>query len=172
MKQQSSYDQSDIRNDDATSANYGSVSSGTSSSGNSGKNKVDSTNSNYSTSGKNKDESSTSANYGSKNSGSSGSYSSGKNKGVGEYRSFVADIEDLIKATTSLSGEDLAHAKEALYKRIQAAKDSMEEVGSAISDRARRSAAATNSYVKENPWQAIGIGAAVGLLLGVVVARR
>jgi ElaB/YqjD/DUF883 family membrane-anchored ribosome-binding protein len=89
-----------------------------------------------------------------------------------EYHNFLTDIEDLIQATTSLTGEDLVHAKAALSQRINAAKESVEEVSGAVTDRARKSAVATNSYVHENPWQAIGVGAALGLILGVVVARR
>jgi ElaB/YqjD/DUF883 family membrane-anchored ribosome-binding protein len=30
----------------------------------------------------------------------------------------------------------------------------------------------TDEYVHENPWQAIGIGAAIGFLVGLVVSRR
>jgi ElaB/YqjD/DUF883 family membrane-anchored ribosome-binding protein len=33
-------------------------------------------------------------------------------------------------------------------------------------------ARATDEYVHDNPWQAIGVAAAVGFLLGLVVARR
>ena len=89
-----------------------------------------------------------------------------------EFQNFIADVEDLIKATTSLSGEELARARTKLSKRVAAAKESVEDIGGEIADRARHTAKATNSYVHENPWQAIGIGAAFGLLLGVVLARR
>lgn len=95
-----------------------------------------------------------------------------KNTIASEYHNFLSDIEDLIKSTSSLTGEDLVHAKAVLSARIHAAKESVEEAGSAIADKARKSAAATNSYVHENPWQSIGVGAALGLILGVVVARR
>jgi len=73
---------------------------------------------------------------------------------------------------TSLTGEDLARAKAKLTERVATAKKSVEEMGGAIASQARKSATATNDYVHANPWQAIGIGAAVGLLLGFVLARR
>jgi ElaB/YqjD/DUF883 family membrane-anchored ribosome-binding protein len=41
-----------------------------------------------------------------------------------------------------------------------------------VADQARHTAKATNSYVHENPWQAIGIGAVLGLLLGVALTQR
>lgn len=90
----------------------------------------------------------------------------------GEVRSFVADIGDLLKATTTLSGEDLARAREKLIERAAAARASLERMGSVISDRARQTAKATDGYVHDRPWQAIGIGAALGVLIGVLLARR
>jgi len=39
-------------------------------------------------------------------------------------------------------------------------------------DRAKAAARATDEYVHDNPWQAIGIGAAIGFLVGLVVSRR
>lgn len=90
----------------------------------------------------------------------------------GEYHRFLSDIEDMIEATTSLTGEDLAQAKAALSARLAAARESIAEAGGAVGDRARQAARVTDSYVHENPWQAIGIGAALGLLVGFLLARR
>lgn len=89
-----------------------------------------------------------------------------------EFHSFIADVEDLVKATTSLTGEELSKAKTRLSERVAAAKESVGEMGGAISNRARMSAVATNTYVREQPWKAIGAGAAIGFLLGYVLARR
>jgi len=89
-----------------------------------------------------------------------------------EFQDFIADVEDLAKATSSLTGEELARARAKLGKRVAAAKESVEAIGGAISDRAQNAARTTDSYVREHPWQAVGIGAALGLLLGVTLARR
>jgi len=89
-----------------------------------------------------------------------------------EFRSFVSDVEDLIKATTNLTGEDLSKAKAKLNQRIAAARDSVEDVGGTIANRARKTAESTNTYVHEQPWTAIGAGAAAGLLVGFLLSRR
>jgi ElaB/YqjD/DUF883 family membrane-anchored ribosome-binding protein len=89
-----------------------------------------------------------------------------------EYKSFVADIEDLVKATTLLTGEELARAKAKLMERVASARKSAEEVSESIVQQARKSAAVTDRYVHEEPWKAVGIGAAVGLVIGLVLARR
>jgi len=90
----------------------------------------------------------------------------------GEFHNFIADIEDLITSMTPLTGEDLARAKARLSERVSAAKESISDVSEEVAHRARKTARDTNHYVHENPWQAIGIGAALGLLIGVLVARR
>jgi ElaB/YqjD/DUF883 family membrane-anchored ribosome-binding protein len=89
-----------------------------------------------------------------------------------EFHNFVADIEDLLKATTNLSGDELQKAKAKLNERIAAAKESATEIGESVINRARKTAESTNIYVHEKPWSAIGASAAVGLVLGYLLARR
>jgi len=89
-----------------------------------------------------------------------------------EFKSFLADVEDLVKQTTTLTGDDLARAKAKLTARITSAKESVEDAGVAVSERARNAAHVTNEYVHEQPWKSISIGAAFGLLLGFVLSRR
>lgn len=89
-----------------------------------------------------------------------------------EAQGLLADIEDLVKATTSLTGEDLARAKARLTERIGAARASVERMGGALADGTRHAARATDGFVHERPWQAIGIGAALGVLVGFLIARR
>jgi len=89
-----------------------------------------------------------------------------------ELHSFVADVEDLITSTTPLTAEDLARAKAKLREGVTAAKASIETMRVDVTERARQTATSTNHYVHENPWKSAGIGAAIGLLLGFVLARR
>lgn len=89
-----------------------------------------------------------------------------------EFYNFLADIEDLIKETTSLTGEDLARARDKLNARIAAAKASAESVSESVGQRARQTANVTNAYVHEQPWKALGAGVAIAFLFGLVIARR
>jgi ElaB/YqjD/DUF883 family membrane-anchored ribosome-binding protein len=89
-----------------------------------------------------------------------------------EYHNFVADIEDLIKSSTTLTGEELDKAREKIGERIAEAKESLTEVGDTIVERARKTAEVTDQYVHEQPWSAVGAGAALGLLVGFLIARR
>ncbi len=60
--------------------------------------------------------------------------------------------------------------------QVTAARQSIKEMSRDLADRARQSATATDDYVRAQPWKAIGIGAAIGAGIGVVLgalfARR
>lgn len=90
----------------------------------------------------------------------------------GEIHHFLTDIEDLIKEATSLTGDELNQVKAKLSARVAEAKESVEELGGEIADHARKGVKVTNEYVHHQPWMAVGAGAAAGLLLGLVLARR
>jgi len=89
-----------------------------------------------------------------------------------DIHDFLADVEDLIKATSSLTGEELARARAKLSQRVAAARESVEQISEKVTDQVRSTARTTDSYVREHPWQAVGIGAALGLLLGLALTRR
>jgi ElaB/YqjD/DUF883 family membrane-anchored ribosome-binding protein len=41
-----------------------------------------------------------------------------------------------------------------------------------VRGRAEHASEATDEYVRENPWAAIGVAAAVGIIIGFVASRR
>ena len=95
-----------------------------------------------------------------------------KAESTGEFSNFVSDIEHLIGSMTSLTGADLERAKQKLAERVEAAKVTLTEAGGRIAETARQSARATDTYVHEHPWQSVGIGAILGLLVGIAVSRK
>jgi ElaB/YqjD/DUF883 family membrane-anchored ribosome-binding protein len=83
-------------------------------------------------------------------------------------RNLIADMGELIRSCSSLTVEELGRAKAKLRARIAAARAALEE----LSERARKTAKVADRYVREQPWQAIGISAGVGLLIGFLAGRR
>lgn len=75
-----------------------------------------------------------------------------------------------------LQDAGLSQAKEQLAERVADAKHALSHAATTIADRARSTAAVTDSYVRQSPWQAVGIaaaaGAVAGLVFGVLLARR
>lgn len=89
-----------------------------------------------------------------------------------DFNSFVDDVDHLIKEASSLTGEELNQAREKLNERILMARKLVEKKGDSLTKQARKSVAAGNKYVHQQPWQIVGAGAALGLLMGLALVRR
>ena len=89
-----------------------------------------------------------------------------------DLRAVVADGEELLKATADQTGERIATARVKAEESLKAAKARLDEQEAAVMARTKAAAEATEEYVRANPWKALGIAAAAGLLLGILAARR
>jgi len=95
-----------------------------------------------------------------------------RGKLVEDLKAVVADAEELLKATASQTGERIAAARAKAEESLKAAKARLAEEEVALMAKTRAAAKATEDYVRANPWEAVGIAAAVGLILGLLAARR
>ena len=90
-----------------------------------------------------------------------------KQKLVSDLKVVVADTEELLRSTAGAAGEKAGELRERIAVRLRDAKERL-----AIRDRTKAAARATDDFVHERPWQAIGVAAALGLALGVLIGRR
>ena len=95
-----------------------------------------------------------------------------KEKLVADLKVVVADAEELLRATASQAGEKVAAARERIQASLAAAKVKLTEAERALLEKSKLAAKATDEYVRENPWQAVGVAALAGLVLGVLISRR
>ncbi len=95
-----------------------------------------------------------------------------KEKLVADLKVVVADAEELLRATASQAGEKVAAARERIQASLATAKVKLGEAERALLEKAKQATRATDEYVHENPWQAVGVAAAVGLVLGILISRR
>ena len=51
-------------------------------------------------------------------------------------------------------------------------RDLRSHIHAEIVQKGKLAARATDEYVHENPWRAVGIGAGVGLIIGLLIGRR
>ena len=86
---------------------------------------------------------------------------------VQEVQTLAGHAQDLMHATTSISTESVAAAREKLRQSLGVAGDSIKKLQAGALDRGRKVAEQTDTYVHENPWQAIAIGMVAGLALGL-----
>jgi len=95
-----------------------------------------------------------------------------KEKLVADFKVVVADAEALLKATANDAGEKVVAARDRIQVSLNDAKVRLAQAEAAIVDKTRQAARVTDQYVHDNPWKAVGISACVGLVIGVLIARR
>jgi len=84
----------------------------------------------------------------------------------------LRDAEALIKASAEHGGEKTAEARARIHESLDAAKRRLHEAEQAAIRQGQDAIHSTEEYARRNPWQAMGIAAGVGLILGVLLARR
>lgn len=89
-----------------------------------------------------------------------------------DFRTLVTDAEELWRVTANQAGEKITQARERIQDSLHEAKVKLAEAEAVVTERARQAARYTEEYVQENPWRAIGMAAGIGLVLGILLARR
>lgn len=91
---------------------------------------------------------------------------------VADLKTVMEDAEALLKATSTLTGEKIQEVRARAEESLRQAKVRLTEVEEEAMRRAREVAEAADEYVRENPWQSVGIAAGIGLVVGLLLARR
>ncbi len=89
-----------------------------------------------------------------------------------DLQTVVRDADALLKATSAQTGEKIQEIRGRAEESLRLARIRLAQVEELALQRARDAATAADEYVHENPWQAVGIAAGVGLLLGLLASRR
>ncbi|MFN7087872.1 MAG: YqjD family protein [Burkholderiales bacterium] len=95
-----------------------------------------------------------------------------KDKLAQDLRALVGDAEDLLRVTASQAGEKAAAAREKIQESLRLAKIKLAEAEEIVIDKTKQAARATDEYVHEHPWRAVGIAAGIGLIVGLLIGRR
>ncbi|HXP65629.1 MAG TPA: hypothetical protein VN815_09150 [Steroidobacteraceae bacterium] len=98
-------------------------------------------------------------------------------KGVSDYangqvKSFLDNVEDLTKALKDVDSPDIAKVRAKVKIALAAAKSAVSDTASQLRDQAQEVGKRTDTFVRDNPWQVIGIAALVGLAVGIFASRR
>ena len=94
-----------------------------------------------------------------------------KEKLMHDFRAVVADSEELLRATAGIAGEKVSAARERIQENLAVAKARLSAAEEAVMAKTKQAAKATDEYVHENPWKAVGIGVGVGLIVGMLISR-
>lgn len=89
-----------------------------------------------------------------------------------DLQSVVRDAEALLQATATLTGEKVEGIRAQARESLQQAKARLEAAQDGTLQQVREAAATADDYVHKNPWQAVGVAAGVGFVLGLLISRR
>jgi ElaB/YqjD/DUF883 family membrane-anchored ribosome-binding protein len=97
-------------------------------------------------------------------------------EGSAEFKNFVADIEDVVKRVANVTDNDVARVRAKIQSALTSTKDGLFSSVESAKHQAQQAAKYADDYVRESPWQALGVGAAVaavlGLSIGLLISRR
>lgn len=91
---------------------------------------------------------------------------------VTDIKAVIADAEDMLAATAGQAGEKIADLRARGAVRLKEAKVRLLEAETVLVAKTKAAAQATDAYVHESPWTAIGVAAGVGVLVGLLFSRR
>ncbi len=89
-----------------------------------------------------------------------------------DVNAVLADAEELLRQAAQASGEHATDLRKRAQAAIASAKTRLTEAEHRVMDQARHAAKATDTWVHEHPWTAVGVAAGIGVLLGLVINRR
>jgi ElaB/YqjD/DUF883 family membrane-anchored ribosome-binding protein len=89
-----------------------------------------------------------------------------------DFRTFLADLQTLMRNAGNLSGEGAALARAEMSRRLADAQERFGELRQNANDQAARLRSTTEDYVRREPFKAVGIAAAVGALVALLLSRR
>jgi len=93
-----------------------------------------------------------------------------------EFNAVVAETEQLLKSVATASGEKAGALHQGVADGLAAAGERLDQLRLDALAQAGAAATATDDYVRDNPWRAIGVAAAVsalaGLVAGLLIARK
>jgi ElaB/YqjD/DUF883 family membrane-anchored ribosome-binding protein len=95
-----------------------------------------------------------------------------RDKLVEDFKTVIQDAEELIKVTASQTGDKVTAVRARAEENLREAKRKLDEMGKDVITRGKAAAKATDDLVHEKPWQSVGLAAAVGIMLGMLISRR
>lgn len=95
-----------------------------------------------------------------------------RSAGNGNLSEFLDDVEDLTRAIKNVETPEIARVRAKVRIALAAAKSALSDSAAQVRVQAKQMTQTTDDYVRDNPWQVMGVAAVVGLVLGMLMTRR
>jgi ElaB/YqjD/DUF883 family membrane-anchored ribosome-binding protein len=89
-----------------------------------------------------------------------------------EVSALLTDVQELLQRVTHITDPDISRLRSRIEEGVSSAKLALVGRAEQIQRQTREALTTGDRYVRDRPWQSIGVAAAVGLIAGFLVARR
>jgi len=91
---------------------------------------------------------------------------------MADLQAVVRDTEVLLRDTAGFAGDKAQEVRARAEGTLRNARVRLAGMEDEVIAQAKEMTEAADKYVRNNPWQAVGVAAGVGLLVGLLVGRR
>lgn len=88
------------------------------------------------------------------------------------FNNVMADTEELLNSTADQGGEKISEIRSHVTRSLNLAKDHVVTLQKSLIDNSEIAVKATDDYVHEHPWTAVGFATTVGVGIGLLISRR
>jgi len=89
-----------------------------------------------------------------------------------EVQDLIEDVEELMARIADLKDADVVRVRDKVKSAVDATKQTLAEGANTLRRQAQDVASTADDYVRDRPWQAVGIAALVGAVVGILATRR
>lgn len=91
---------------------------------------------------------------------------------VERVKQSLDEAERMLLQAAEATGDKAEELRESAMRSLRRTREGLHSTQDELMYRGRRAARATDEYVHDNPWRAIGMAGLVGVLIGAIICRR
>jgi len=95
-----------------------------------------------------------------------------RGKLMDELNNAIGQAETWLKDAASQESIAPSESRERFEDTLQTAKSDLRKLEESVIARGRDAAQSASIYVHDNPWKSVGLGAAMGVIVGMLIARQ
>jgi len=95
----------------------------------------------------------------------------GKQKLLEDLSVLLTDSEEMLRLAAAVPGEGLDALRDRLRTHVDTVQNALTDAQDTAQRRYRSATVQTERYVRQNPWQSLGIAAGVGFVIGLLASR-
>jgi ElaB protein len=92
--------------------------------------------------------------------------------GSQEVERLISEVEELIERLADTADPGMARIRNRVAETLRSTRRALSESAVEVQRQARQALTAGDTYVRAQPWEAIGVAAVMGVVIGFLLLRR